>query len=214
MQVVAINGSHRKGKNTAMMLQNVLDELEKHGVRAKLVELADYNLNFCLGCNSCLSQNNCQIDDDMKKISDILIKANGIILGSPVYWENVTTRMKNFMDRTRFLHMKKNMLAGKVGAAVTFAGLRNGGQEFCLNVMENFLKSHGLILADTRNMDHTLINVGAMGTMQKDYDGNSIMWHKTVKNDLIALGACKQLGKNILQLLKILNCERCYSVST
>ena len=56
--------------------------------------------------------------------------------------------MKNFIDRTRPLHMTRNKLKGKIGGAVTSAGLRHGGQEFVMDYLERYMRSHGLILAD------------------------------------------------------------------
>jgi multimeric flavodoxin WrbA len=201
-KVVAINGSHRKGKNTAIMLQTVLNEISIKGIETELIELADYNIKVCKSCNRCLSQTKCSItDDDMEVLTKKIVHADGIILGSPVYWNNVTGLMKNFMDRTRFLHMSKNLLNGKIGAAVTHGGLRNGGQEMCLLILEKFLNAHGLIVADARDPQFGIQFSGAMGTLQKSFDNSGVVWHKNVNEDIAALQACKQLGKNMLKLL-------------
>ncbi|GAW93354.1 flavodoxin family protein [Calderihabitans maritimus] len=203
MKAVAINGSHRKGQNTAVMLQTVLDELKAGGVETELVELSDYNIKPCLSCNKCLRRPQCSItDDDMSLLADKLLKADAIILGSPVYWANVTGLMKNFMDRTRWLHMTKNFLAGKVGAAVTHAGLRNGGQEVCLQIMEHFLRAQGLYVVDDRDPEKGILTSGAMGTLFDRFDGNNISWKRGVQEDHLAIASCRQLGKNMLQLMK------------
>jgi multimeric flavodoxin WrbA len=204
VKVVAVNGSHRKGKNTSLMLQTVLDELAKDNVEVELIELADYEIKFCTSCNKCMRGPKCSITgDDMERLAAKLMMADGIVLGSPVYWANVSTLMKNFMDRTRFLHLNKNLLAGKVGAAVTIAALRNGGQEKCLNIMEDFLKGQGLIIADSRNPEEGITSNGAIGTRQHDYDGEKIIWNKGVEEDMIAMNACRQLAKNTANLIRI-----------
>jgi multimeric flavodoxin WrbA len=205
MKVIAINGSHRKGKNTAALLQIVLDELSKNNIENELIELMDLNLKRCAACNKCLRRAQCSIqDDDMVKLTPKLLAADGIILGSPVYWANVSTAMKNFMDRTRFLHMSKNLLAGKIGAAVVNAGLRNGGQELCTSIIENYLKAQGLIIADSRDPEGAIRSVGVMGTLQCDLDSNNnIVWRSRAVEDSIAVDACRQLAKNILKLLQL-----------
>jgi multimeric flavodoxin WrbA len=108
------------------------------------------------------------------------------------------------MDRTRFLHMSKNLLAGKIGAAVVNAGLRNGGQELCTSIIENYLKAQGLIIADSRDPEGAIRSVGVMGTLQCDLDSNNnIVWRSRAVEDSIAVDACRQLAKNILKLLQL-----------
>ncbi len=86
-------------------------------------------------------------------IAEKMLAADAIVLGSPVYISNVTGPMENFMERSRCLHMCWNLLHGKVGGAVTHAGLRNGGQEFTQMIMERYLASHGMIVVDSRDQD-------------------------------------------------------------
>lgn len=151
MKVLAINGSHRKGMNTAAMLQIVLDEAARGGAETELVELVDCRIEYCLSCNQCLREPRCSIqDDDMAAIAEKMLASDAVILGSPVYFGNVTARLKTFMDRTRWLHMRENLLEGKLGAALTHAGLRNGGQEMTQMILERFLLSHGFQLVEPR----------------------------------------------------------------
>ncbi len=202
MKIIAINGSHRKGKNTAKMLEAVLKEAAAQGAEVELIELSDYEIRRCLSCNKCLRRPQCSIqNDDMAALGEKLQEARGIVLGSPVYWHNVTTLMKNFMDRTRWMHMTANMLAGKVGAAVTHAGLRNGGQETCLSIMEHFLRAHGLLLADSRRADGGIITTGAAGTMFGNYKEGRVSFRKGVEEDEAAIAACKQVGRNMVALI-------------
>lgn len=201
-KIIAINGSHRKGRNTAILLQTVLDQLKADGMQTELIELSELNIEFCRNCNKCLKRSECVIkDDDMDWLAQKIIKADAVILGSPVYWRNVTARMKNFMDRTRYLHIYKNLLYGKVGAAVTHAGLRNGGQEMCLMLLESFLSHQGLLLANTWQSRDEAID-GPMGTLQKSSNKAEIVWYRDIREDEITLEACKRLGKNISHLLK------------
>ncbi|MTI85234.1 MAG: flavodoxin family protein [Firmicutes bacterium] len=203
MKIIAINGSHRKNKNTAVLLRAVLDEAAAQGASTELLELADHNIKFCISCNKCLGRNQCTInDDDMNSMAEKLLAADGIVLGSPVYWGNVTAMMKNFMDRSRWMHMYKNMLAGKAGAAVTNAGLRNGGQDLVLQIMEHYLSGQGIQLVDARDQNAPLAFTGVSGSLQADFKEGKNIWRRSVEEDEGAMKACRQLGRNMVKTVK------------
>ena len=202
MKILAINGSHRRGKNTAALLNTVLEETAKMGASTELLELVDYDIKFCSACNKCLTRSQCSITDDMAAIGEKLLNADGILLGSPVYWLNVTTVMKNFMDRSRYLHLVRNLLAGKVGAAVTTAGLLHGGQETTLKIMESFLLGHGLHIVDTRDQNGGVITAGAMGSLMADFQDGKMVWRRNAADDELLVAACKQLGRNMVELIR------------
>ncbi|WP_027365816.1 flavodoxin family protein [Desulfotruncus alcoholivorax] len=205
MKILAINGSHRKGKNTAALLNLALEEAAALGASTELLELSDYTIKLCLSCNKCLGKPQCSIaDDDMAVLGGKLLEADGIILGSPVYWANVSTLMKNFMDRTRYLHMVGNMLAGKVGGAVTNAGLRNGGQEATLRIMEFFLAAQGLHVIDSRNQEGPIMTSGVAGSLMADIKEGKVVWRRSVMEDEGAVMAAKQLGRNMVAAIKSL----------
>jgi len=203
VKVLAINGSHRKGKNTAEMLRLVLEEASAAGAVTELLEITDYKISPCRSCNHCLKKPECSItDDDMGVIAGKMLAADGIVLGSPVYFNNVTGLMKVFMDRTRSMHMCRNILYGRAGAVLTHAGLRNGGQEAVLAILEHFLKGHGIEVVDSRNQEGGVFNQGAVGTMFEGLDGDTIVWKKGVAEDILAVRACRQLGRNLAARLK------------
>ena len=208
MKALAINGSHRKGKNTAILLKAILDYLDENGVITELVELPDYTIKYCLACNKCLFESKCSIeDDDMNMLASKMMEADVIIIGSPVYNGNVTSMLKTFMDRTRWMHMKQEMLAGKLGAIVTVAGLRNGGQEFTHEAIERFFASRHMQVVPVRDPESNIFNMGVMGTLfeslRDSEKGNKakIIWKKSVKDDKLAMLTCQLLAKNILDEL-------------
>lgn len=203
MKILGINGSHRKGKNTAQMVKTVLAEAEAHGAETELLELMDYEIKECVSCNKCLFKAGCSIeDDDMGKLYEKLLDADGIVFGSPVYFSNVTGRMKDFIDRSRPLHMVENALDGKVGGAVVHAGLRNGGQELALAVLHTFMVGHGMIVASDRVAKESIVNTGAMGTMFLSYAEGKTRFARSVAEDEIALMSCRGLGRNMTELLR------------
>ena len=134
MKVVAFNGSPRKKGNTIALIRHVLAELEKKGIETEVVQLGGEKVRGCTACYKCFEKQNrqCVIKKDI--INDCIakmIEADGIILGSPTYFANVTTEMKALIDRAGLVAKANNdMLHRKVGAAVVAvrrAGASNHG---------------------------------------------------------------------------------------
>lgn len=99
MKILGIVGSKRKKGNTSYLVQEALEVARKEGLETELIFLSDYSINSCTGCEGCKDTYRCILDDDMQKIYPLLMQADGIILGSPTYWYNVTADMKSFIDR-------------------------------------------------------------------------------------------------------------------
>ncbi|MBS3886230.1 MAG: flavodoxin family protein [Dethiobacter sp.] len=209
MKVLAVNGSHRKGKNTAEMLKAVLDGAAELGAETELLELMDYQIKECIACNKCLSKAECTIqDDDMAELSAKLVAADGIVFGSPVYFANVTGRLKDFIDRSRPLHLVQNALDGKVGGAVVHAGLRNGGQELALAILHTYLLGQGMVVASDRGAQDALVNGGAMGSMFSAFSQGKMSFFKNVSLDEAAMISSRALGRQMVRLAQKLPKER------
>lgn len=207
MKIIAINGSPKKERSTAYLLQAVLQAALDEGIETEMIHLTDYNIKQCIGCNKCLRAGVCSIqDDDMKILDEKMLTADGIIFGSPTYLMNVSGTMKVFLDRTRPLHTYFNKLKGKVGGAVTVAGMRHGGQEFVMDYLERYMRSMGMILADYQELPtmepRMLFTGGAIGAIYKAMDGDKIIWNKDASEDPAALAGANFLGKNMAFLIK------------
>jgi len=209
VKVLAVNGSHRKGKNTAEMLKAVLDGAAELGAETELLELMDYQIKECIACNKCLSKAECTVqDDDMAELSAKLVAADGIVFGSPVYFANVTGRLKDFIDRSRPLHLVQNALDGKVGGAVVHAGLRNGGQELALAILHTYLLGQGMVVASDRGAQDALVNGGAMGSMFSAFSQGKMSFFKNVSLDEAAMISSRALGRQMVRLAQKLPKER------
>jgi len=106
-RIVAINGSPRKSWNTATLIKHALDGAKSQGAKAELVHI--YNLDFkgCTSCFSCKqkdgkSYGRCGMFDGLTPILDAISGADGLILGSPIYFGCVTGEMRSFMERLLF----------------------------------------------------------------------------------------------------------------
>lgn len=122
MRVVAINGSPRKQGNTHILINRVLDVLKTAGIETEIIKLGGENVRGCLACNECWKNKNqkCTIDSDVIHIClEKMLKADGIILGSPTYFANVTTEIKALIDKAGAVGCaNSNKFKCKVGAAV------------------------------------------------------------------------------------------------
>lgn len=100
MKVIGINGSARKDGNTAIIVGEVFDELNKEGIETELIQLADYEIQPCRGCFACKGRGNCVFaKDGFAEIFGRMVEADGILLGSPVYSADVSAKMKAFLER-------------------------------------------------------------------------------------------------------------------
>jgi len=99
MKVLGIVGSRRKNGNTAYLVQQALQAIESIEVETELIFLGDYNIRGCTGCEGCKDTYKCVIMDDMQKIYPLIMESDGIILGSPTYFYNITADMKAFIER-------------------------------------------------------------------------------------------------------------------
>jgi len=102
MKVVAFNGSPRKEGNTYQSLQVVLGELQKEGIVTEVIQLGGKSIHGCRACYKCFKNKDeeCAIKgDELNNYIKKMMEADGIIIGSPVYFSNVTSEVKAFVDR-------------------------------------------------------------------------------------------------------------------
>ena len=122
MKVIAFNGSARKDGNTAILIKTVFEELEKEGIETELFQLAGKPIHGCIACRKCFTAKNkrCAVTGDIiNECIEKMINADGIILGSPVYFANLTPEIKALIDRAGYVAKANGgLFKRKVGAAV------------------------------------------------------------------------------------------------
>lgn len=107
MKIVAINGSPRKNANTATLLKKALEGAEKQGAQTELIHLYDLHYQGCVSCFACKlksgkSYGKCAHKDELKPLLETLRDADAILLGSPIYFGNITGMMRSFIERLAF----------------------------------------------------------------------------------------------------------------
>ncbi len=131
MKVVALNGSPRKEGNTRDAISIVFEELKKEGIETEYLQLGGSDIRGCKACFKCfeLKNNRCIQNDELNTFVEKMISADGIIIGSPTYFANVSTEVKALIDRAGLVARANDQLfKRKVGAAVV-AFRRAGGTD-------------------------------------------------------------------------------------
>ena len=190
MKVVAFSGSARKDGNTAILINNVLQELEKEGIETELFQFAGKKIRGCLACMKCFENQDqrCSNKNDvLNECLEKMIEADGIILGSPTYFSNVSTEIKALIDRAGLVSIANgHMLKRKVGAAVV--AVRRAGSVSVFDAINYFFFINQLIVPGSIYWN---MGIGLdKGDVEKDEEGIQTM---------------KVLGENMAWLLKKLH---------
>jgi multimeric flavodoxin WrbA len=148
VKVLAINGSPRSSGNTAMLIDTVLAELKKEGIETEHVQLGGKKITGCTACMKCFENQNkrCAIDNDiLNELVSKMAEADGIIIGSPTYFANVSSEVKALIDRAGLVAIANgHMLKRKVGVAVV--AVRRAGATNAFDAINKFFFINQLIV--------------------------------------------------------------------
>lgn len=184
MKVLGIVGSPRPKGNTEYLVREALEILKNEGIEVEMVKLGEKNIAPCEACNACGGLLTCKIEDDFQEIFEKMEQADGIIVGSPVYFGSATPQTMSLLDRAGYVALKKNRsLERKVGAAIAVA--RRAGANFTFAQLNYFFFINGMIVPGS-----TYWNV-AYG-----------LKHEDVKEDEEGIRTVRNLASNMAWLLK------------
>jgi multimeric flavodoxin WrbA len=176
MKVVAISSSPRRDGNTAILLRHVLAELDVAGIETELVQLAGKSLSGCTGCLKCATalDNHCHgvKDDGVNECIDKMLAADGILLGTPVYFGDANATMRALIERTGYATRKNgNPLARKVGAAVI--AVRRGGAMHAFDSVNHFFQIAAMVVVGSSYWNFGI--GGEAGAVESDAEGLQTM---------------------------------------
>lgn len=140
IKVVAFNGSPRPDGNTAFLLNYILTELRQENIETEMIQVGGQNIHGCRACYQCfkLANRRCACSDDcLNEWIEKMTTADGILLGSPTYFADLTSEMKALIERAGMTARANNeMFRRKIGAAVV--AVRRGGAIHTFDSLNHF----------------------------------------------------------------------------
>ena len=187
MKVIAFNGSARKDGNTAILIKHVFQALENEGIETEMLQLAGKKINGCIACYKCFENKDkhCSVNNDIvNECIDMMLEADGIIMGSPTYVADVTSEIKALIDRAGLVaRANGDMFKRKVGAAVV--AVRRAGSIHAFDSINHFFLIGQWIVPGSSYWN---MGIGRnKGEVEDDEEG---------------LNTMKVLGQNMAWLLK------------
>jgi multimeric flavodoxin WrbA len=184
MKVIGIVGSPRPKGNTEYLVNEALNVLKTEGFEVEMIKLSEKIVAPCEACEACSELKNCKIEDDFQEIFEKMEEADGIIIGSPVYFGSATPHMMALLDRAGYCALKRDRsLERKVGASIAVA--RRAGANFTFAQLNYFFFINGMIVPGS-----TYWNV-AYGKQMEE-----------VKKDEEGLRTVRNVASNMAWLLK------------
>lgn len=169
MKVIAINGSPRPKGNTYLALRTVCDGLEQQGIETEILQVGNMEIKGCIGCGRCM-EGHCHFSDDrLREIVDKIHAADGLLLGSPVYYAGIAGTMKCFLDR--LFYPNGGRLRLKVGASIAIP--RRSGGVTTFDELNNYFLISEMMIAPSYYWN--VIHGGAPGEITQDAEGMSIL---------------------------------------
>jgi len=188
MKVIAINGSPHKEGNTFHAFNMVGEELKAAGIEFEILHIGNKTIHGCIACNICAINRDeqCSIKTDMlNECVRKMKEADGILIGSPVYYSGIAGTMKCFLDRAFYVAGSNgNLFRHKVGAALV--AVRRSGGSATLDSLNHYLSYSEMMLATSRYWN--IIHGTREGEAENDDEGKQIM---------------HTLGKNMAWMLKM-----------
>lgn len=152
MNVLLINGSPKPNGNTAFALQQMAEVFAAEGVETEIIQVGSRDIRGCIGCGSCYKTGKCVFNDLVNEVAPKLEAADGIVVGSPVYYAAPNGTLISFLDRLFYsAHYDLRM---KAGASVVVA--RRGGCSAAFDVLNKYFTISQMPVASSSywNMIH------------------------------------------------------------
>ena len=194
MKILGVQGSP-VNRGSYALLAKALEGARKAGADSAMLNLNNYTMKHCQGCDTCLQELNCVHEDELEAAASRLSEADALIFSAPSHFGGVPAGMKNFLDRTRYLKMKDHDLQDTPFAAVSSSGLKHGGGEQVIANLHYYAIMQGMIIVggigDPRFEPNNVV-----GTRKTD-DG-----FRKVSEDEEALKLAYSLGERIINITK------------
>ena len=170
MKILGISGSPRKNGNTEKMINLVINENS-----AEIIRLYEKSIKPCLACEGCSKTGTCVIKDDMNEIMKKIEESDTLILGSPIYWWNITAPFKAFIDRWYSKNVRNTIASKKIILLLPMADTEDATAQWAIGALKDSLEYIGA------NISEIIVGKGLWG---KDDLENNDELIKKLKNIL------------------------------
>ncbi len=187
MKALLINGSPHANGCTFTALNIVAEELQKNGIETEIVHIGNKDIRGCIACGKCAELGRCVFNDMVNEVAPKFEQADGLVVGSPVYYAGPNGTLTNLLDRLFFsTPFDKRM---KVGAAVVSA--RRGGTTAAFDRLNKYFTISEMPIASSRYWN--MVHGHSPEDVMKDEEGVQIM---------------RILGRNMAFLMRAIAAER------
>ena len=195
MKVLFVNGSpHAKG-NTYIALHEMEKEFQKEGVETEFLNIGNQDIRGCVACRSCVKAGKCVFDDAVNQAASLFEQADGIVVGSPVYFASANATLVAFLDRLFYsTHFDKTM---KVGASVAVA--RRGGCSSTFDELNKYFTISGMPIASSQYWN----SVHGRELGEAEYDAEGLYNMRVLARNMVFLMKSIALGKEQFGLPKM-----------
>ena len=146
MKVLLINGSPKANGNTALALAEMAKVFRQEGIEVETIHIGNRDIRGCMACNGCAKKGRCVFDDAVNEVAPKFEAADGIVVGSPVYYAGPNATVTAFLDRLFYsTSFDKTM---KVGAAA--AVCRRGGASATFDRLNKYFTIAGMPVASSQ----------------------------------------------------------------
>lgn len=145
MKVLLINGSPKVKGNTAFALEQMAEVFAAEDIETEIIQVGSRDIRGCIGCGKCHQAGKCVFDDLVNEVAVKLAEADGMVVGSPVYYASPNGTLISFLDR--LFYSKSCDLRMKVGASVVVA--RRGGCTAAMDVLNKYFTISQMPLASS-----------------------------------------------------------------
>jgi len=203
VKILGISGSPRNGNTLELVEEALQAASEVDDVECKVITLKG-KLSPCIDCDKCPidpPKKYCILNDKMDEIYPLLVEADGIILGAPVYFGTVNAQTKAFMDRCRPLGRAGSLLRFKVGGPIAVGACRHGGQEKTISAIVDYFILTGIYPVGMQ----TTLQVGTTGVAWRTGKIKDDYWFaEHINSKVTPFDEARQLGKTVAVMSKVM----------
>ena len=187
MKVLMLNGSPRRGGNTARALEEMARVFAAEGIETEIVQVGHLDVRGCIACNGCDRSGKCVFDDIVNELAEKFSQADALVAASPVYYASANATLTAVLDRLFYSSgFDKTM---KVGASVAVA--RRGGCSATFDQLNKYFTISGMPVASSQYWNS--VHGGAPGQAEEDAEGLQTM--RTLARNITFLVRAIALGK-------------------